>query len=188
MTGTGPGATVPPGLGPSRGRAAVVDVLAVLGGYLVLGLVCGVVWWLLVDPPVYVKRAAGGSMGELQLDKRFDADGWYAVIAGVAGLLSGLLMSWWRSRDNLLTTVLLVPGAALAAALMAFTGRLLGPVAADQALALAERGDRVPLPLEVTAAAGYLVWPIAALIGALLVLWSTPTEGPADHESSRNAV
>ena len=164
------------------------DVLTVLGTYLVLGLVCGVLWWLLVDPAFYVKRAGGGSMSELQLDKRFNADGWYAVIAAVAGLLSGLLLSWWRSRDHLLTTVLLVPGAALAAAAMALFGRLLGPSAADEALAVAARGDRVPLPLEVTSAAGYLVWPIAALIGALLVLWSTPSGGPDHGESSRNAV
>lgn len=170
----------------SRARSAVQDVLTVLGTYLVLGLLCGVLWWLLVDPAVYVKGRDGGSMGELELDKRFNADGWYAVIAAVAGLLSGLLLSWWRSRDYLLTTVLLLPGAGLAAAVMALTGRVLGPRPADEALAMAQRGDLVPLPLEVTSPAGYLVWPIAALIGALLVLWSTGTAD--EEESSQNAV
>lgn len=168
-------------------RSAVHDVLVVLGAYLVLGLLCAVLWWLLVDPAVYVKGPGGGSMGELQLDKRFNADGWYAVIAAVAGLLSGLLLVWWRSRDYLLTTVLLLPGSGLAAAVMALAGRVLGRGAADAALASAQRGERVPLPLEVTAPAGYLVWPIAALIGALLVLWSTPS-GPDGDESSRNAL
>ena len=113
-------------------------------------------------------------MGEMDLSKRFDADGWYSVIAIVAGFVAGLALTWWRSRDFRLTTIALVVGAALAAAVMAVVGRLLGPGDTSTALAAAARGQMVTVPLKGTAESGYLVWPIAVLAGALMVLWSSP--------------
>ena len=157
-----------------RARAAASDVVVVLVVYLFLGLVCGALWWLLVDPATYTKVSDGGSMSELQLSKRFDGDAWYAVIGCLTGLASGVVLTWWRSRDFVLTTVLVAVGAGLAAAVMSLTGHLLGPGDPDAALAAARAGTQVPVPLEVTAAAGYLVWPIAALVGALVVLWTPP--------------
>jgi hypothetical protein len=150
-------------------------VLAVLGTFLVLGVACGVLWWLLVDPAEYTRTLnGGGQMGEVDLSKRFNADGWYSVIAIVAGFLAGLGLTWWRSRDFRLTTVLLLPGAALAAAVMALVGRALGPGDPDVALASVQRGQAVPVQLVVDAAPGYLMWPVAVLFGALMVLWSSP--------------
>ncbi|HET6624842.1 MAG TPA: hypothetical protein VFG63_00495 [Nocardioidaceae bacterium] len=173
------GATADAGAGAAatRGGAGAVgrDLAVVLGCYLVLGLVCGLLWWLLVDPASFTKvKAGGGSMGEVELGKRFNGDGWFAVIGGVAGVASGVALTWWRSRDFLLTTVLLLLGAALAAAAMAVTGHALGPGDPDAALAAAKAGTHVPIELEVTAKASYLVWPIAALIGSLVVLWTPP--------------
>jgi hypothetical protein len=156
----------------AAGREAAV----VVGVYVLLGLVCGVLWWLLVDPATFTKVSDGGSMGEVELGKRFNGDAWYAVIAAVAGLVSGVLLTWWRCRDQVLGTVLLLVGASVAAAVMTLTGHLLGPGDADAALAAAKAGGRVPVPLEVTAKASYLVWPIAALIGSLIVLWSPPRD------------
>jgi len=144
-----------------------------------LGICCGVLWWLLVDPATFTKLPKGGSMSEIELGKRFDADGWYAVIAAVAGLASGGLLLWWRSRDSLQATLLLLLGAALAAVVMERTGHLLGPGDPDAALATVEVGARVPEQLSVTAGATYLVWPIAVLIGALMVLWSHPASEEA---------
>ena len=43
------------------------DALAIVGSCLVLGVVCGVLWWMLVDPPTYTKVRQGGLMSELQL-------------------------------------------------------------------------------------------------------------------------
>ncbi|HET9859896.1 MAG TPA: hypothetical protein VFQ19_08965 [Nocardioidaceae bacterium] len=163
------------------GNPAVRDLVAVVGSYLLLGLVCGLLWWLLVDPAVFTKaQGGGGSMGEVELSNRFNGDGWYAVIGAVAGLSSGVALTWWRSRNFVLTTVLLVAGASLAAAVMALTGQALGPGDPDAALAAARVGAQVPVPLEVTAKASYLVWPMAALIGALVVLWSPPRDDAAD--------
>lgn len=157
-------------------RGAGADALAVLGCLLVLGVVCGVLWWLLVDPAEFTKLRSGGAMGEVELGKRFAADGWYAVLAFLAGLPAGAVLTWWRSRDPLLTTGLLVGGSVLAAAAMALTGHLLGPGDPTAALAAGKVGVRVPTQLAVTARTAYLLWPIGVLAGSLLVLWSKAPE------------
>jgi hypothetical protein len=155
-------------------RGPLTDVAIVLGSFLVLGVLCGVVWWLLVDPAVFTKQRTGGSMGEVQLGRRFDADGWYVVIAVVTGLVAGTVLTWLRWRDPLLTTALVAVGSVVAAVAMAWTGHLLGPGDPNAVLAHAAVGTRVPVQLAVGASASYLAWPIGALIGALVVLWSSP--------------
>ncbi|MGH3367160.1 MAG: hypothetical protein ACRDOY_08155 [Nocardioidaceae bacterium] len=163
---------------PPRGlaRGLARDAVVVLGCYVLLGAVCGVIWWLLVEPAMFTKVARGSSMEELELGKRFNAVGWYSVIAAVAGLAAGVVVTGWRSRDFLLTTCLIFGGSGLAGALMALTGYVLGPGEPDVALATAAVGDQAPIQLEVTARAAYLVWPAATLIGALVVLWSPPKD------------
>lgn len=152
------------------------DALVVVGGFVVVGLVCGGLWWSVTDLAVFTKQDDGVSLGELQTGKRFNADGWYAMIAMVAGLLAGGVLTWWRQRDFRLTVLLVLVGSAVAAAVMAGTGQLLGPGDPEAALQAAEVGERVPVQLTVTAKAAYLVWPIAALVGTLMVLWSPPKD------------
>jgi hypothetical protein len=167
---------------PAAGR----DVAVVLGVLLVAGLVGGVLWWLLWDPAAYTKTVDGGVMGETDLSRRFAADGLYAVIAGVTGLLCGLGLTWWRSRDPLRTSVALVAGSVLAAVAMALTGHLLGPGDTRAALAAAKVGARVPEQLHVDAFTVYLAWPVAVLAGALVVLLGTaPVTSAAEGDGSR---
>lgn len=159
----------------SERGGARADIAWVLGTYTVLGLVGAVLWWLLVDPALFTKAGNGGlAMGEGQLGKRFASDGWFVVIAAVLGLLSGSVLTWWRSRDHLLTTGLLVAGSGLATALMVLVGRALGPADPESLARAASAGARLPMQLEVHATVAYLVWPIAVLVGALFVLWSPP--------------
>jgi uncharacterized membrane protein YeaQ/YmgE (transglycosylase-associated protein family) len=159
--------------GRSRRRpsGAAADAAVVLGSMAVLGLVCGVLWWLLVEPAEFTKLESGGAMGEVELGRRFAADGWYVVLAAVAGLLAGVALTWWRSRDALLTAALLLVGAVVAAVLMEQVGQLLGPPDPRPVLAAAEVGAKVPTQLEVDAFTVYLTWPVAVLAGALVVLW-----------------
>lgn len=161
------------------------DVVVVVGGLLVLGLVCGVLWWLLVDPAAYTKTRDGGIMSEADLSRQFAADGMYVVIAGVAGLASGLALSWWRTRDPLLTSALLLVGSAVAAVAMVLTGHLLGPGDPGAVLSAARRGTRVPVRLDVDAFTVYLAWPVAVLSGALVVLLgSAPGGRPGTPQDS----
>ena len=166
--------------GPPHASGRLADAVAVLGVYLALGVVTGVLWWLLVEPAVFVVGPDGGlGMGEDQLSLQFRDEGWYAVVAGVAGLVSGAVVTWWRDRDPLLTVFLVLAGAVAAAAVMALVGGVLGPP--DPASLTGLRpGETVPAALRLDAVAAYLVWPILALVGALLVLW-----GPTGVESDK---
>ncbi len=165
----------------ARRTGPLVDVAVVLGCYLALGVACGVVWWLLVQPALFTKVHGGGTMSELQLGKEFNGDGWYSVIAAVAGICSGLALTWWRSRNYLLTTLLLVPGSALAATVMALVGRTLGPESPKVAIAAAKVGQHIPDQVAVHAWASYLVWPMGALVGSLGVLWSSSRGNQEDR-------
>lgn len=153
-----------------RSRGVLRDCALVLGGMLVLGVLCGVLWWLLVEPASYTKLRDGGVMQEEDLSRQFNADGVYVVIAAVSGLASGLVLTWWRTRDVLLTSGLLVLGTVLAAVAMELTGHLLGPSDPGSALAAAKVGVRVPERLDVDAFTAYLAWPVSALVGALVIL------------------
>jgi hypothetical protein len=155
----------------------------VLGTFVLLGLACAVAWWLLVDLAEFSGAVTGGaSMGELELGKRFNADGWYAVLGIVGGFLAGLLLTWWRSRDPLLTVLLLLPAAGLAAATTALVGGVLGPGEPATTGAGPPPGETVPVSLAVTADVVYLMWPMAALAGALMVLWSSTGQPTSETE------
>lgn len=163
------------------------DALIVLAAFVVLGLLCGVLWSQVVTPAEFTRLPDGGAMGEDDLGKRFGADGWFIAIGATAGLVAGLVLSWWRSRDPVLTSGLLVLGSVVAAALMAVVGHLLGPGDPQAALEAAKAGERVPEQLDVGVAplwplsaylkdslTTYLAWPVGVLAGALLVLLGRP--------------
>lgn len=165
------------------GRPAVADTVVVVATFGLLGVASGVVWTLVASPAMLTQTRLGPSMGELDLSRQFAATGWYVAVAGVGGVLAGIALTWWRRRNPLLVLALLVLGAALAAWAMASTGHMLGPADPETVLASARPGTSAPLPLEVTARAAYLTWPIAALVGALIMWWSSPppqAEPPVD--------
>lgn len=153
------------------------DAVAVLGSYLGLGVLGAVLWWLLAEPAYFTVSDQGTlGMGEVQLARRFSADGWFVVVAAVLGVLSGGVLTWWRARDHLLTAGLVLVGAVLASMVMSFVGGVLGPPDPGVVAATVAPGQLVPTELELTADVGYLVWPISALAGALMVLWSPSSE------------
>ncbi|HET7387984.1 MAG TPA: hypothetical protein VFJ19_15115 [Nocardioidaceae bacterium] len=161
---------------PSSRGSAGRDAAAILGSFVVLGVVGAFVWWLLVDPAVFTETKSGGAMGEAQLAKRFATDGWYAVIGVIGGLIAGAGLAWWRARDPLFTSAMLVVGAVVAAAIMAWVGYLLGPGDTTAALAHAPVGAHVPVSLSVNAGPSFLSWPIGTLVGALVMLWTPATD------------
>ena len=169
----------------SAGAAAGRDVLVVLGTLVALGVVCGLLWWLLVDPAEFTKTARGGAMAENDLGKSFNADAWFVVIGAVAGLVAGLVLGAWRSRDPLLTSGLLLVGSGLAAGVMLLVGHLLGPGSTEAALRAAAAGDKVPEQLGVDTPLVWLGWPVGVLAGVLFVLLGRVPE-PAVAEESRD--
>lgn len=167
---------------PRTGRRAVrtghstgarADVLVVLGVFLVLGVLGGLLWAALVSPAEFTKLPSGGAMGENELSKQFGANGWFVVIGFLAALGAGLGLTGWRSRDPLLVSLLLVAGSVAAAAVMALVGHWAGPGDPGPALRAAEVGAKVPESLDVDSFSIYLAWPFGALVGALFVLVGT---------------
>lgn len=168
------GATVQrPGPASQSTGGARQDALVVIGVFLALGVLGGLLWPVLVDPAEFTKLASGGAMGENELGKQFGADGWFVVIGFLAALAAGLGLTAWRSRDPLLTSLLLLVGAAAAAGVMALVGHWTGPGDPGQALRAAAVGAKVPESLDVDSFSIYLAWPFGALVGALFVLLGT---------------
>lgn len=159
--------------GTRQRHPARTDVLVVLGVFLLLGVLGGLLWPVLVTPAEFTKLASGGAMGENELGKQFGADGWFVVIGFLAALAAGLVLTAWRSRDPLLVSLLLLVGAAAAAAVMALVGHWTGPGDPGAALRAARVGSTVPESLDVDSFSIYLAWPFGALVGALFVLVGT---------------
>ena len=158
----------------SPAQALAADAVAVLGVLLLLALAAGLLWPHLVDPVQVVLTPDGAVSDEVALAQQFDDDGWYAVLAAAGGTLAGAVLTVWRSRDPVRTVLLLAVGAFLAAWVMAQVGSAVGPPTAATAFEGARVGTTAPAPVDVHAAAAYLVWPMAALFGAVVVLWSRP--------------
>jgi hypothetical protein len=168
--------TVPERPGRSRpdGRRLLRDVAVVLLSFVAAAIVVGVLWPQLVDPVEVVRDKAGLLTDEVALAERFDNVGWYSLLAGGAGLLLGAVLAALRRTDEVVTVVAIVAGACLAAWLSAQLGTWLGPDDPKQVLAAAKVGASAPDRVVLGADVAYLVWPISALIGAAVVLWSRP--------------
>jgi hypothetical protein len=178
-------AAVPPGRrgtgGPRSAAGSVLgDAAVVLGAFLAAGLVAGVLWPHLVHPVHVTRTSAGIVTGELDLSHRIDNDGWYSVLAAVGGLVLGVVLSLWRRTNEVVTVLLVTAGAFLAAWVSAVVGRALGPDDPRKALAHAAVGATAPDRVTVSAHAAYLVWPIAAVAGAVLVLWRPFAPRPSE--------
>ena len=167
----------------------VATSVLVLG---LLGLVAAVVWDAVVTPAEYTKIAAGPEMGELQLGRQFGADAWFVLIGFGVGLAAGLVLAWWHVARPLVTSVAVLVGAVIAAAVMAQVGHLLGPPAPATVLATAKVGTRAAESLDVGVGrdAGHLSlanlpvllsWPVGGVLGTLLALL---LHGPSDRSAS----
>jgi hypothetical protein len=162
-----------PGLSPELRRPAITDVLVVVGWFVLVGAVAAILWWQLTPLAEYTRTASTARMGEEQLGRQVSADGWYFVIAAVAGVLSGIVLLSWRHRDPLLMVVLVTGGALLGGWLTQRIGLWLGPADPKDVLPHVAEGAAVPLQLRVHASGVLLVWPITALLGAVGVIWGS---------------
>ncbi|KQT89623.1 hypothetical protein ASG49_18050 [Marmoricola sp. Leaf446] len=156
---------------PATPREVLLDAVVVLVWSLVAGVVGALVWWQATPLPQATATPDGPALTADALAGQVAVDGWFAVVAVVLGLLSGLVLLAWRRRDPLLSVALVVLGAALAAQVAVRLGEVLGP--ADPAIVLDGRaeGAQAPLQLALQAPGLVWVWPAAAALGALLHLF-----------------
>jgi uncharacterized membrane protein YeaQ/YmgE (transglycosylase-associated protein family) len=121
-----------------------LDVLVTLVVLAALAVVAGVVWWWVWTPPTGVVVDQRWVLDAQGLAREFDATAWYVVIAAVAGLLGGLVVSWQARGGELLTLGALAVGSVLAGWLMHQVGHALGPP--DPQTLAQGRADMTPLP------------------------------------------
>lgn len=152
-------------------RAAAQDLGVTAAWFVVAGVLGAVLWWQLTPLPVATRTGEAASLNPDQLTKEVGIDGWFAVIALVAALVSGVVLMAWRRRDPLLMVVLIALGGGLAAYLMVTLGQALGPGDEVAALKRLPDGGTAPLQLSLKAPGVALLWPIAALFGALVQVW-----------------
>jgi hypothetical protein len=174
-----PGPTAPPPRRPAI-LAAALDAVIVGVWSTVAGLTAGWVWVQVVTPPEVTRTGGSATVPTVELAKQVAIDGWFAVIALVAGALSGVLLLAWRRRDPLLMVPLVALGGGLASWLMVQVGKVLGP---DEELAALRRlpdGSHVSEQLRLHATGVAWVWSIAAVFGALVYLWVLAKPGADD--------
>ena len=165
----------------------VRDAAVVLAWFVVAAVIGAVLWWQLTPLAEFTRTTTNAEMGEDQLGRQVNADGWYFAIAAAGGLVSGVALLLLRRRDPVAMVVLVALGSLLAAWLMLRLGLWLGPAAPKDVLPHVAVGHKVPLQLKTSASGVRFVWPLAALIGAAVVLWGSDARrdyGPARVEAN----
>lgn len=150
-----------------RSTGSRVGAFAVLG--IGAGVLAGVVWWSVVDLPLYRIQADSSAVtGERELTEFIAGDAWFCVIGVVVGLVLGTL-GWRYLRSVGWPLVVIVAAVALTAAVACWAvGYQLGPGEFERRLATARPGDLVPIDLTVRAYASLVVWPFLAVVPVLL--------------------
>lgn len=109
----------------SRGSVVAGAGTALTGA--VLGLVVGVLWWLITPSEQWLAFDGGLGAADLNSPDWFAADGWFLVLGVLGGLLlTGLTWVWARTAPVAMVVGLIL-GAALLALVAWSVGGLLGP-------------------------------------------------------------
>lgn len=156
---------------PTVGRAALAHLVTGVLVVLALGLLGaggGLLWHLLAPRTRYIVQDGTPLFAEPLPQTPVAADGWFAVIALVAGVLTGTLLQTVCYRWMLGGVLGLAIGSVLAAFTMWQVGHLFGAAAFADALANARDGTELLAPLDVHARGVLTLWPLAATLTVFL--------------------
>jgi hypothetical protein len=168
----------PPLHKPADVRQSGRAVLLQFGLFLALGLIGGVLWWLVTPRPHYQLVAGQVSMDAIQVMKQVNADMWFAVISAGLGIFAGVVVALRRASGPMGSVLFLIAGASLAALLMWQMGELLTPDHLREQAKLLKPGQALQVPLRLEAKVVLLVWPVSSLcaVGSLLWLRTAPAK------------
>ncbi|MDO9379343.1 MAG: hypothetical protein Q7T56_10885 [Nocardioidaceae bacterium] len=136
----------------------------------VAAVLAAVVWSRLAEPPEWVVSQGEGYRGTVESTQQFGVIAWFVACCGVPGLLLGAGLGWRYHRLGWPFVLLLSVLASLAAVLTWRLGVLLGPADPTGRFADLADGTRVPAALVLDTPGALLVWPVAVLLGLVLVV------------------
>ncbi|MBW9211487.1 hypothetical protein KV102_17600 [Mumia sp. zg.B53] len=155
---------------------------ATVVGFVVAGAVAGVLWALLSDPIQYTVVRIGDQSGlsadEAASTAQFGVEVTYAWIGAVIAALWGSVATWLWGRAGGNAVIVRTALGAVVGALVAWgTGVLAGPP--EPTVGSRPAGATVSGQVALDAYGMLFVWPVAALLGLLLVAWLTLPREPA---------
>lgn len=146
-------------------------VVRSIGDLVVLAVVGGFAWLLLADPAEWEVTDAGTILTEEGAKGRFGVIVTFVLIGIVVSSFWGFTAGL-RLHDRGWRLVPIFSVAAFAAGVFAWQiGAFFGPP--DPASVKGATGARIPQQLTVDTFSPFLVWPIFALVGLLLAVYST---------------
>ncbi|MQA95912.1 MAG: hypothetical protein GEV11_15140 [Streptosporangiales bacterium] len=157
----------------------------VLAGVALAGVPVGIGWYLIAPRAAEMSGASGPVPVDPENPAYFAADGWFALLTGVVGLLTGILAYLWLARryrgsgtyHGPAVMLAVACGALLAAFIALRTGRL-----ADDLLGggrVAASGGRadglVEGALNLRTTAAIVLWPLTAVLELAMLEFFLPT-------------
>lgn len=166
-------------------RRAVRPVAAAVLGMLLLGVMVGGLWVLLARPASWQVTDRGIVLTEAASTRQAGVELTFVALGAVASLLAGLVVGHLLRRLGWLVVPLVALGATLASVVAWRVGLWLGP-GDPAATPDPQVGQRIPAQLAVESLASFVVWPMAGLLGVVLVTWvvGRPTRVSARSEPS----
>jgi hypothetical protein len=150
-------------LGDAPLRADLRAGLLVGLGCAVAGVVVGVAWRLVV-PLAVLEKDAAGVVQVAGAETEVAADGWFAVLAALAGVLAAVAAVLLLRTGRLGALVGLAVGGLVGALVAWRVGLLLSPPEIAASAKAARVGDTFEGPLRLSALGVLLAWPTAAVI------------------------
>jgi hypothetical protein len=153
----------------TRGRALALVGPAVVG-MLLLGVVVGWLWDALARPAQWQVTERGILLTEEASGRQVGVELLFVALGAAASLLAGLVVGHLLRRLGWGVVPLVVAGTGAASVVAWRVGLWLGP-GDPAATPDPQVGQRIPAQLAVESLASFVVWPIAGLVGVLVVTW-----------------
>lgn len=151
-------------------QRALIGLVVALAGSALLGLAGGLVWSE-IAPRAALQEISAGTAEVVNAETRafIGADGWFCVIAAVAGLLTGVIgyRAGIARRDGMTrvaVTIGLIAGAVAGSYVMLWLGEQIGLGTYQHHLARAAAGSTFSASLNLSAKSALVFWPLLTSI------------------------
>ncbi len=167
-------------------QRALIGLVVALAGSALLGLAGGLAWSE-IAPRVVLQEISAGTAEVVNAETRafIGADGWFCVVAAVAGLLTGVIgyrvgIARQEGLTRIAVTIGLIAGAVAGSYVMLWLGQQIGQGAYQHELASAAVGARFNASLLLGAKSALAFWPLLTSIVIVVaeVGRSRESEGP----------